>query len=95
MLAAGWIYVSRRHRLSIDVLLPARLVAGYLAAVLAHEAGHALAAVTAGFRITGFAIWPFRFYRHSIAWHVAWHGGGGPSSPWWKSKCDIITRLSH
>ena len=40
-----------------------------------HEAGHALAAVCAGFRLRMFGVWPVRLVRSGNAWRVRWIGG--------------------
>src|SRR5437868_5305287 len=71
-LGISCVYASGRHRLSMSAMLIPRLMIGYVLAVLAHEAGHAAAAVLQRFRISGFAVWPVHFYRDSSLWRVGW-----------------------
>lgn len=78
-LGLAWSYVGRRHRLSMNWMLIPRLAIGYVTAVAAHEAGHAVAAALQRFRILSFVVWPVRFYRHSSEWHVDWASRSGPN----------------
>ena len=54
-----------------------RAVAGYFLAVIAHEAGHAVAARIARFRIVAFGVWPVSAYREAASWRFVRLGRGG------------------
>src|SRR5579864_248452 len=49
--------------------LPA-LISGLFVYVTLHEAGHAIAAVSQGFRITTFCVWPLAWRRTAKSWRI-------------------------
>ena len=49
-----------------------QIVIGYFLAVAAHEAGHVMAGLSVGFKITTFALWPLEISRQDGSWRLAW-----------------------
>lgn len=49
---------------------PIQIVAACFISIALHEAGHATAAVMAGFRLVIVAVWPLQFRRHGTGWSL-------------------------
>jgi hypothetical protein len=72
VLGVGAIFAMHWHEPAKSAMLIPLLAIGLLAAIIAHEAGHAAAALLQRFRIAAFGVWPVRVYRESSCWRIGW-----------------------
>ena len=68
------VLTSRVALPSLSLLFPLQLAIAVTFSTAMHEAGHAVAAICAGFRLLMFGVWPIMFVRTGTSWRLCWIG---------------------
>ena len=80
-----------------SVLVPTYTL-GLLASILAHEAGHLIAALAVRFEVVAFAVWPFKIHRTKQGWRLGFlelsgSGIGGSIAAYPVGTDDLVRRM--